>query len=67
MSKFCPYYPPAQSSKLGLWRAFFGARHSWMDTLYKRSYAMQMGELQLPTSKLFMINDPACVQTRRVP
>jgi cytochrome P450 len=33
-----------------------------MDTLYERSYAMQMGEVSLLTSKLFMVNDPACVR-----
>jgi cytochrome P450 len=40
----------------------WGARRSWMDTLYERSYAMQMGEVSLLTSKLFMVNDPACVR-----
>jgi len=28
-----------------------------MDALYSRSYNMKMGEIQLPTSKLFMVND----------
>jgi cytochrome P450 len=45
-----------------MWRAFLGARRSWLDTLYERSYSMQMGEVSLLTSKLFMVNDPACVR-----
>lgn len=28
-----------------------------MDALYSRSYNMKMGEIRLPTSKLFMVND----------
>jgi cytochrome P450 len=62
MSAFCPHYPPPQPNKMPIWRAFLGARRSWMDTLYERSYAMQMGEVSLLTSKLFMVNDPACVR-----
>ena len=62
MTGFCPHYPPPHANKIPLWKAFWGARRSWMDTLYERSYAMQMGEVSLLTSKLFMINDPACVR-----
>ncbi|MBS7807661.1 cytochrome P450 [Variovorax sp. PCZ-1] len=62
MTGFCPHYPPPHANKIPAWRAFWGARRSWMDTLYERSYAMQMGEVSLLTSKLFMVNDPACVR-----
>jgi cytochrome P450 len=62
MTGFCPHYPPPHANKIPFWRAFWGARRSWMDTLYERSYAMQMGEVSLLTSKLFMVNDPACVR-----
>jgi cytochrome P450 len=62
MTDFCPHYPPPQPKKLPPWRVFFAARRSWMNTLYQRSYEMQMGEVSLLGSKLFMINDPVCVR-----
>lgn len=40
---------------------FFSARRSWLDSLYERSYAMQMGEVHLPGLDLFMVNEPAAV------
>jgi cytochrome P450 len=61
MSAFCPVYPPPRKSKLPPWRAFFSARHSWLDTLYERSYSMHMGQVSLLNSTLFMVNDPVCV------
>jgi cytochrome P450 len=61
MSAFCPVYPRPRKSKLPPWRAFFSARHSWLDTLYERSYGMHMGQVSLLNSTLFMVNDPVCV------
>ncbi len=61
MSAFCPVYPTPRKSKLPPWRAFFSASHSWLDTLYERSYHMQMGQVSLLNSTLFMVNQPACV------
>jgi cytochrome P450 len=62
MSAFCPHYPKPHADKASPWRAFWGARRSWLDTLYERSYSMQMGEVSLLNSKLFMVNDPQCVK-----
>jgi cytochrome P450 len=62
MSKFCPVYPQPKRSKLSRWRQFFSARGSWLDGLYERSYSMQMGEIQLASTKLFMINQPELVR-----
>lgn len=62
MTDFCPHYPPPHANKVSSWRAFWSARRSWMDSLYERSYSMQMGEVSLLTSKLFMVNDPECVR-----
>jgi cytochrome P450 len=61
MSVFCPVYPTPRKSKIPPWRAFFSARHSWLDTLYERSYSMQMGQVSLLNSTLFMVNEPTCV------
>lgn len=61
MSAFCPAYPKPRKSKAPVWRAFFSARHSWLDTLYERSYAMHMGQISLINSTLFMVNQPSCV------
>jgi cytochrome P450 len=61
MSAFCPVYPPPRKTKAPVWKAFFSARHSWLDTLYERSYAMHMGQVSLINSTLFMVNEPACV------
>jgi cytochrome P450 len=44
-----------------MWRAFFSARHSWLDALYERSYSMHMGQISLINSTLFMVNQPSCV------
>jgi cytochrome P450 len=61
MSAFCPVYPKPRKSKMPVWKAFFSARHSWLDALYERSYAMHMGQVSLINSTLFMVNEPACV------
>lgn len=44
-----------------MWRTFFSARHSWLDGLYERSYAMHMGQISLINSTLFMVNQPSCI------
>jgi cytochrome P450 len=62
MSHFCPAYPAPQKTRTGVWRFFFSARHSWLDSLYERSYRMQMGEVHLPGVDLYMVNDPAVVK-----
>jgi cytochrome P450 len=61
MSDFCPVYPPPRKTKAPVWRAFFSARHSWLDSLYERSYAMHVGQISLINSTLFMVNQPSCV------
>ena len=64
MTRFCPAYPkphPEKASKLAM---FWHARRSWMDALYERSYSMQMGEVHLPGTDLYMVNDIA--QVKRV-
>ncbi|NJS36221.1 MAG: cytochrome P450, partial [Brachymonas sp.] len=62
MSKFCPVYPQPKKSKLARWKMFFSAQQSWLDGLYERSYQMHMGEVQLPGSKLYMVNQPDLVR-----
>lgn len=53
----CPFYPKPSDKRASLFKIFFKKSRSWMDALYTRSYTMKMGEIQLPTSKLFMVND----------
>jgi cytochrome P450 len=59
---FCPAYPKPRKSKASSLLMFFSARRSWLDALYERSYAMQMGEVHLPGLDLYMVNDPALVR-----
>jgi len=53
----CPIFPEPSDKKVSLIKIFFKKSRSWMDALYSRSYNMKMGEIRLPTSKLFMVND----------
>ena len=62
MSHFCPAYPTPRKTRTGVWKFFFSARRSWLDSLYERSYRMQMGEVHLPGVDLYMVNDPAVVK-----
>ncbi len=64
MKHFCPAYPRPRKDRVSIWSLFFSARRSWMDSLYERSYHMQMGEVHLPGLDLYMLNDP--VEVRRV-
>lgn len=64
MSRFCPAYPKPHPNKASALSMFLGARRSWIDALYERSYWMQMGEVHLPGVDLYMVNDP--VQVRRI-
>ena len=60
--RFCPVYPKPRPNRISVWSMFFSARRSWMDSLYERSYRMQMGEVHLPGVDLYMVNDPAVVR-----
>ena len=62
MSHFCPAYPQPRKNKASRLLMFFGARRSWLDVLYERSYRMQMGEVHLPGLDLYMVNEPSLVQ-----
>ncbi|TFY99915.1 cytochrome P450 [Ramlibacter rhizophilus] len=62
MTPFCPAYPAPRKSRASTLLMFFSARHSWLDALYERSYAMHMGEVHLPGLDLYMVNDPALVR-----
>ena len=62
MTHFCPAYPPPRKHKASRFLMFFSARRSWLDSLYERSYLMQMGEVHLPGLDLYMVNEPALVR-----
>lgn len=62
MSHFCPHYPRPAARKPSAWSMFFGKRHSWLQSLYERSYVMKMGEVHLPGIDLYMVNEPALVR-----
>jgi cytochrome P450 len=62
MSHFCPAYPKPRATRASRLLMFFSARHSWLDALYERSYAMQMGEVHLPGLDLYMVNQPSLVR-----
>jgi cytochrome P450 len=62
MSHFCPAYPKPRRSKASNALMFFSARRSWLDALYERSYAMQMGEVHIPGLDMYMVNDPQVVR-----
>lgn len=62
MTGFCPAYPKPMKSRLSRLLLFFGARHSWLDGLYERSYSMKMGEVHLPGMDLYMVNEPGLVR-----
>jgi len=53
----CPIFPEPSDQRASLFKIFFKKSRSWMDALYSRSYNMKMGEIRLPSSKLFMVND----------
>jgi cytochrome P450 len=62
MPHFCPAYPTPRKHKASRFLMFFSARRSWLDSLYERSYRMQMGEVHLPGLDLYMVNEPALVR-----
>jgi cytochrome P450 len=62
MTHFCPAYPKPRKSRASALMMFFGTRRSWMDTLYERSYSMQMGEVHLPGLDVYMVNEPSLVR-----
>jgi cytochrome P450 len=62
MTHFCPAYPKPRKNRASALMMFFGTRRSWMDTLYERSYSMQMGEVHLPGLDVYMVNEPSLVR-----
>lgn len=58
---FTPPYPLPHRSKLSFIRRFFCGRHSWIHTLFEKSYTMKMGEVRLPRLDFFIVNELALV------
>ena len=67
MNHFCPAYPKPRPTRASRALLFLSARHSWLDALYERSYAMHMGEVHLPglggieMARLIRERDPRAV------
>ncbi|MEO8281162.1 MAG: cytochrome P450 [Ideonella sp.] len=59
---FCPAYPTPQTGKVPSWSLFFRARHSWLHSLFERSYRMKMGEVHLFGNHVYMVNEPTWVR-----
>ncbi len=59
---FCPAYPIPSAGKVPSWRLFFRARHSWLHSLFERSYRMKMGEVHLFGNHVYMVNEPKWVR-----
>ena len=62
MTRFCPVYPKPRKTRASPLALFLGARRSWLEPLYERSYEMQMGEVHLPGLDLYMVNQPSLVK-----
>lgn len=61
-SLFCPAYPTPNAGKVPSWSLFFRARHSWLHSLFERSYRMKMGEVHLFGNHVYMVNEPKWVR-----
>ena len=59
---FCPAYPQPRPGRIASWLMFFKARHSWMHSLFERSYRMKMGEVHLFGQHVYMVNEPKWVK-----
>lgn len=59
---FCPAYPAPRAGKVPSWSLFFRARHSWLHSLFERSYRMKMGEVHLFGNHVYMVNQPTWVR-----
>lgn len=59
---FCPAYPRPRPGRIAGWMMFFKARHSWMHSLFERSYRMKMGEVHLFGQHVYMVNEPKWVR-----
>lgn len=59
---FCPAYPKPRPGRIASWLMFFKARHSWMHSLFERSYRMKMGEVHLFGQHVYMVNEPKWVR-----
>ncbi len=59
---FSPAYPTPSAGKLPSWLLFFRARHSWLHSLFERSYRMKMGEVHLFGNHVYMVNEPKWVR-----
>ena len=59
---FCPAYPRPRPGRIAGWMMFFKARHSWMNSLFERSYRMKMGEVHLFGRHVYMVNEPKWVK-----
>lgn len=58
----CPVYPKPLKDKASVFKLFFTKRRSWLEALYERSYKMKMGQVNIPGSRIYMINQPDLVQ-----
>jgi cytochrome P450 len=58
---FVPPYPTPLRTKAGLLRRFLIGWHSWIHTLFEKSYRMKMGSHRTPALRFFVINERSLV------
>jgi cytochrome P450 len=60
--KTYPYFPQPAESKISSFMTLFKKKRSWLDGLYAKSYTMKMGEVRMPYTTLYIVNQPDLVQ-----
>ena len=58
---FTPPYPAAHANKIARFKRFFLGLHSWIHTLYEKSYVMKLGEVRLPRLNMFIANEKSLI------
>ena len=58
---FTPPYPATHANKVDRFKRFFLGLHSWIHTLYEKSYVMKLGEVRLPRLNMFIANEKSLV------
>ena len=55
--KFTPPYPAPHKNKIDRFKRLFHGMHSWIHTLYEKSYTMKAGEVKLPKLRMVIVNE----------
>lgn len=66
MSDYTPPFPKLSKKRIGTMQYLFRGWYSWIHVLYEKSFSMKMGQVRLPHTTIYIVNEPSLVKRTMV-